>query len=104
MKNMILVVTLILGLVGFSQSTIAKSASSKPIQKSSMIAKHLKVNLNTAGAKELAEALTGVGIKKANAIVEYRKANGKFKSIEELANVKGIGVNTIAKNHGRMAI
>lgn len=104
MKNLVLIAALLLSVVLFSQPSFAKSVGSNPAQKSTMLAKQLKVNLNTAGAKELAEILTGVGIKKATAIVEYRKANGKFKSIEELANVKGIGLNTIAKNHGRMAI
>jgi len=104
MKKLILVVTILLSVGVFSQPTFAKSVGSNTTQKSTTSAKQLKVNLNTAGAKELAQTLTGVGIKKATAIVKYRNKNGKFKSVEELAKVKGIGINTIAKNHGRMAI
>jgi competence protein ComEA len=56
------------------------------------------VNINTAGVHALAENINGVGAKKAEAIVAYRKANGPFKSVEELTNVKGIGSKLIEKN------
>jgi len=49
-----------------------------------------KLNLNTATAAEL-EELPGVGEKLAQRIVDYRTANGDFRTIEELKNVKGIG-------------
>lgn len=48
------------------------------------------VNINTASAQEL-KALPGIGPSKAEAIVEYRKANGSFKAVEDLKKVKGIG-------------
>ena len=56
------------------------------------------VNINKASADEIAASLNGVGDKKAQAIVKYRKQEGHFKSIDELSNVKGIGDKTIAKN------
>ena len=56
------------------------------------------VNINTADAKTIAEALQGIGLKKAEAIVQYRTEHGPFKTIEELANVPGIGEKTIEKN------
>jgi|LZQQ01.1.fsa_nt_gb competence protein ComEA len=56
------------------------------------------VNVNSASASEIADALSGVGEVKAQAIVEYRKAHGGFKSVDELANVKGIGAKTLEKN------
>ncbi len=43
-------------------------------------------------------------MKKAQAIVEYRKQNGKFKSIEELQQVKGIGPALFAKNKAQVGI
>jgi len=52
------------------------------------------VDLNTADAKSL-EALDGIGPTKANAIVEYRKKNGGFKSVDELTKVDGIGDKTM---------
>lgn len=57
-----------------------------------------KVNINTADAAALDRVLVGVGPSKAAAIVEYRKANGPFKSADELANVKGIGLKTVERN------
>ena len=56
------------------------------------------VNVNTASAEELADGLKGVGLSKAEAIVEYREANGSFLHIDELVNVKGIGIRTVDQN------
>ena len=49
-----------------------------------------KVNINTANQSEL-ETLPGIGPSLASRIIEYREQNGKFNTIEELKNVKGIG-------------
>ena len=48
------------------------------------------VNINTTGVEEL-KALPGIGPSKAAAIVAYRDQHGKFKSVDELKQVKGIG-------------
>ncbi|MFT5501495.1 MAG: competence protein ComEA [Woeseiaceae bacterium] len=56
------------------------------------------VNVNTADAETISAELQGVGITKAIAIVEYRKANGPFKSPDDLALVKGIGERTVELN------
>ena len=56
------------------------------------------VNINTADAKTISDALSGIGLKKAEAIVKYRTEKGLFKKPEDLTNVKGIGEKTIAKN------
>ncbi|MGZ5077559.1 MAG: ComEA family DNA-binding protein [Methylobacter sp.] len=55
------------------------------------------VNINTADAKTLSEALSGIGMKKAEAIVKYREAKGEFKTAEDLVNVDGIGAKTVEK-------
>lgn len=52
--------------------------------------KVLKVNINTATSEEL-QKLPGIGESIANRIITYRKENGKFKDIEDLKNVSGIG-------------
>ncbi len=62
------------------------------------------VNINTAGAEELASALSGVGPSKAAAIVEYREKHGPFKSAEELTQVKGIGPSTLEKNRENITV
>lgn len=62
------------------------------------------VNINQAGADELAEALNGVGEKKAEAIIQYRDQHGDFISVSGLAQVKGIGDATVSKNQDRIRL
>jgi len=62
------------------------------------------VNINTADAATIDRVLVNVGPAKAQAIVDYRKANGAFKSAEQLAMVKGIGLKTVEKNRDRIAL
>jgi competence protein ComEA len=54
------------------------------------------VNINTATQAEL-ETLPGVGPAKAKAIIDYRKTNGNFKTIDDIKNVKGFGDKTFDK-------
>jgi competence protein ComEA len=56
------------------------------------------VNINTASAEQMAASLNGVGLSKAALIVQYREANGPFTHMDELVNVKGIGLRTVDKN------
>jgi len=63
-----------------------------------------QVNINTADAQTLATELNGVGAVKAEAIIKYRKANGVFKSVNDLANVKGISSKTIEKNKDKIIL
>ena len=56
------------------------------------------VNINTADAATLARELKGIGLKRAQAIVDYRAKHGPFKSADELGLVKGIGPAAIDKN------
>lgn len=56
------------------------------------------VNINSASAEKIAASLSGVGQKKAEAIVAYRNEQGKFKAVSDLAKVKGIGAKTLANN------
>ena len=60
------------------------------------------VDINKADAETLSSELSGVGGKKAQAIVDYRKANGQFISVDDLSKVKGISAKTIEKNRDRM--
>ena len=63
-----------------------------------------RVNINTADAATLDRVLVGIGPSKAEAIVQYRKANGPFRSADQLASVKGIGLATIEKNRERIVV
>lgn len=62
-----------------------------------------KININTADATEL-QQLSGVGPSLSERIVEYRQANGKFKSIEDLQNVSGIGKTRFANIKDKICI
>ncbi|MCL9783042.1 helix-hairpin-helix domain-containing protein [Vibrio sp. S4M6] len=64
----------------------------------------ITVNINQASAEELAALLNGVGLKKAQAIVQYRKEHGAFKSPEDLTKVKGIGIAIVGKNKERILL
>ena len=61
------------------------------------------VNVNTASKAEL-EALPGIGPVKAQAIVDYRKAHGPFKSVDDINKVKGVGDATFDKIKGDLSV
>jgi competence protein ComEA len=63
-----------------------------------------QVNINTADVQTLSTELKGVGEKKAQAIIDYRKEHGPFKSITDLSSVKGIGDKLLEDNAGRITI
>ena len=56
------------------------------------------VNINTADAETISNELQGVGMTKAQAIVEYRENHGPFRSYDDLTLVKGIGARTVEIN------
>ena len=60
------------------------------------------IDINTASAKELT-TLKGIGKVKAQAIVDFRTTHC-FKTIKELAKVKGIGIKTIEKNTNELTL
>ena len=62
------------------------------------------VNINTADAATISAELQGVGMSKAQAIVDYRKNHGPFKSQEDLTLVKGIGVRTVEINRANILL
>ncbi|MEM6998772.1 MAG: ComEA family DNA-binding protein, partial [Pseudomonadota bacterium] len=62
------------------------------------------ININTADKETLMTVIKGVGDKKAEAIITYRKENGNFKSVDDLSNVKGIGLSTVEKHREQLSV
>jgi competence protein ComEA len=60
------------------------------------------IDINKADAKTIAKELDGVGLSRAQAIVEYREKNGAFKSVDDLRKVKGIGAKTLEQNRSNI--
>ena len=62
-----------------------------------------KININSASV-ELLQNLSGIGEKKAQAIIDYRNEHGSFHTIEEIMNVKGIGQGIFDKIQNRIEV
>ena len=62
------------------------------------------VDINKADAKTIAKELDGIGLSRAQAIVEYREKNGAFKSLDDLKKVKGIGAKTLEQNRSNIRL
>ena len=62
------------------------------------------VDINTASAETLAAAIHGVGLKRAQAIVQYREQHGAFSTVDQLAEVSGIGAKTVERNRDRLTV
>jgi len=62
------------------------------------------VDINTADAQTISDELEGVGLTKAEAIVEYREKHGPFKSADDLSLVKGIGDKTVEMNRENIKV
>ena len=67
-----------------------------------MISLFAKVNINTANINEL-ESLKGIGKAKAETIIEYRKQH-KFKKIEDIMKIKGIGKKLFEKIKNEISV
>lgn len=62
------------------------------------------VNINTADAKTLAAELKGVGMSRAQAIIDYRQSVGPYKSAEDLLEVSGVGPKVLELNKGNIRV
>lgn len=62
------------------------------------------VNINEDSAEKMAELLSGVGVVRAEAIVEYRESNGEFTEVDDLTVVSGIGPATIDNNRHKLTV
>lgn len=87
MKERVIKIISVIFIVSFMVSSISFAVQSEDVA---------RIDLNQATIKELT-ALPGIGKKKAEAIVSFREANGKFTSIDDLKKVDGIGKDTVEK-------
>jgi len=110
MKNILSAI--IFAALSFSSVSFAADAPAKPAAVASATPAATKpastavqevVNINTADAQTLTK-LKGIGPRKAEAIVAFRKANGAFKTIDQLADVKGIGAKMVEANRKNIRI
>ncbi|AGH80262.1 competence protein CelA [Psychromonas sp. CNPT3] len=87
---------LVLALFGFSSVAPVMASNSFSDMASSALGNIEKLNINTASIADFA-MIKGLGEKKAGEIVKYRETYGKFKKIEDLLNVTGIGKMLLEK-------
>ena len=69
-----------------------------------IVAMASQVNINEADADTLVRELKGIGPAKAQAIVDYRTEQGAFVSVDELLEVKGIGVTTLDRIRDQLTV
>lgn len=81
-------------LLGVNNSVLAAGETEPVMQQSMQVAE--KININKATVQQLA-VINGIGEKKAQAIIDYRKTHGDFAALGDLVKVKGIGESTLKK-------
>ena len=90
MKATLFAAVLLLSIVSLSVEAAVPNnsapASSPPVVKTLP-----KININTADVSALTQSFKGIGKKRAEAIVHYRETHGAFKSVADLAAVRGLG-------------
>ncbi len=77
--NKMIIALIVICIMGFCSMALAVESGSS-------------IDINTAGVEQLA-TLAGIGPALAQRIVDYREANGKFRDVDALENVRGIGSN-----------
>ena len=107
MKKLASFVTALIITFGFAGTSFAaEKIATKAVEKPAVVAEQAieKINLNKADAEALAKTLHRVGLKKAEAIVAWRDSHGKFTSVEQLLEIKGIGEAILAANRDRIVL
>ncbi|OTG94176.1 ComEA family DNA-binding protein [Acinetobacter sp. ANC 3832] len=86
-----------------SKPSLSHTTKSKSNSGQAVASTGSKISLNSASLEQL-QQLNGVGLKKAQAILDYRNQNGKFNSIDDLQKVKGIGPKLLEKNKAILSL
>ena len=98
--QLVFIICLLLG----SYTSLAQSSLSLDIADGLQSEIAEQVNINLADAETIATVLDGVGLNKAEAIVDYRESNGDFKTVDDLIMVIGIGKVTLRNNADRILL
>ena len=93
----------VLVISGITSIALPVMAAPPAAQQLAAASEQSQVNINQAGAELIAETLTGMGLKRAQAIVSFRNTHGPFKSAEDLLQVKGFGEATLQKNRAKIS-
>lgn len=96
MNKMAFIVTIFTLLSMSSMHLLAAEVNQVNIESGNATLVEKKLNVNNADVNQLTK-INGLGQKKAEAIVNYINENGKLTSLDELANVKGIGSKLVTK-------
>jgi len=93
-----------LEMIGDSAEVYAFVAENTPTKDTALTSEVTeKINVNSASIKQL-QNLSGIGQKKAQAIIDYRNEHGSFQTIEEIMSVKGIGQGIFDKIKNRIEV
>ena len=80
------IAALFLAFMPFAQAADAADSTTEQI---------IQLDINSANAESIVNALDGIGMVKAREIVAYREMFGDFHTVEELAEVRGVGIATV---------
>lgn len=99
------IITIVIIILSFTKYSINPAQARTPSEHKliNKITTEKPVNINTASAKELSK-LKGVGEKRGLSIEAYRKKHGKFKSLNEIKRVPGLGARFIEDNKGLITL
>ena len=92
----IIAIAVILSLIIIDESLISSAYARNNIQDMKEVVEIPVANINTATTEEL-QLISGIGPKLAARVIQYRNDNGKFKAIEDIMNVKGVGSSKFEK-------
>ena len=91
-----------------SAAPLTSAATPEPMavytQAAETPAKETLLDINTATAAELSAVMIGVGVKRAEEIIKLREQLGGYTELEQLLDVKGIGLKTLEKNKALIRI
>src|SRR5690554_51173 len=103
-EGFMLRMTTLVSSFGFVLMMAMSSAQAYPVTVGVSAQQLMTVNINTADAQQLANGLTGVGLKRAQDIIKLRDELGQFTDINQLMQVKGIGARVIELNKERIVL